>query len=1282
MKKSLPYQKKALHFFSFLCMMLLFSNFTWGQTPPVALDVATNGDYRTAKASGNWNDTDMWQVRSSGSWAVTSTPPTATNTVYIQSGHSVTVTDASVSCYSLHINTTGVLAIGANIVNVNGKIRCFTGLAETSGSDMAYLGTDSTATAGTMITTSGVGVLKFVGSTRSITFTSEWDSSGTSNAVEFALTAGQTGTLVVGVKFKPITFSSGIITTSQFISASTGDLTIKSGATLITSRSTTGGVIGNSSSVVCGTVTIDAGGILELTGSLPTINCTTFVNNGTIKYTRTGTQTLLTSGTVTGTAGTTAYNNYSTLVLGGTSAKTLAANITIANNGTLSLQGTNTTLTGSFTVSYGTNATLEYAKSSSQTVGIEWPATDSPANITFKGGNVSFSNGSATSILRTVTGVFNLNFTASTNSFTVEDNSALAPSTLIPNILTFANGSSIIRTLGAMNLSGGTYAFGTAATDVIDITIAGTSISSSELTNTPTGKVNLTINSGVTYNIENSRTVNNIVNGNIIVLGNAGTLTLTVNGTLSGTGTFTSNINTATTPYYGNSLDFTNSGAIGTLYMTSSANEIRNLSINGNLTLGSAIALNNSLNLTAGTLSSSGNLTLRTGATISRAAGSLDANPVFGSTVNVTYNGTTATTSSFEQPTTTSVLSNLTINNTAGVTLTDNTKVNGVLTLTSGTLTIGSDKNLTLVSTPTITAGTIDASTINNVTNTGATVTFENPIAVVLPALLPLFTGNVQNLTINGAGGVTLGTATSLAGKLTVTSGVLTTEGFLTLKSSDCCTASVGELAAGAVTGNVTVERYIPSKRAWRALTAPVSTTASIFENWQENGTGNLLNGFDIWSQAGGNGLTGGGTGNSMLSYNSTDNNWTGITATNTTGSMMNVNGDRNKPFMAFVTGPYGSGNITNGSSAATTLRAKGALLIGDQTYSSAADKYTFIGNPYASPLSLSAMLDDIANDAFVDNIWIWQAIGLGNVGVYNTYDPTAGYTNTTNSIDATTTQIQSGQAFFVKSTAGGTFTIKEIHKGSISSPNSSVVFRDATPAQLLRVGLYKQSNTEWLGRDGAMTVILPDADANQSPNKMANGTENVAFTKNAGLFASNHHLPLVASDVLNVKVWNTTAGANYKLKINTERFATTSLNATLEDLFTNSRTPITLDGTAVEYPFAVTTEAASTGNRFRIVFENSTLGIDNPKATGISILPNPITGDTFQVNFGTLGTGTYSYSICNALGQEVEKGSINNVAQNTNSFVKFKNNTAAGMYIIKVTGTDNTIFTAKIIKK
>jgi hypothetical protein len=68
-------------------------------------------------------------------------------------------------------------------------------------------------------------------------------------------------------------------------------------------------------------------------------------------------------------------------------------------------------------------------------------------------------------------------------------------------------------------------------------------------------------------------------------------------------------------------------------------------------------------------------------------------------------------------------------------------------------------------------------------------------------------------------------------------------------------------------------------------------------------------------------------------------------------------------------------------------------------------------------------------------------------------------------------------------------------------------------------------------------------------------------------------------------------------------------------------------------------------------------------------------------VNLGTLAKGTYSYSICNTIGQEVAKGTLNNATQNTNYEVKMTS-AATGIYIMKINGSDNSVFTAKIIKK
>jgi hypothetical protein len=278
-----------------------------------------------------------------------------------------------------------------------------------------------------------------------------------------------------------------------------------------------------------------------------------------------------------------------------------------------------------------------------------------------------------------------------------------------------------------------------------------------------------------------------------------------------------------------------------------------------------------------------------------------------------------------------------------------------------------------------------------------------------------------------------------------------------------------------------------------------------------------------------------------------------------------------------------------------------------------------------------------------------------------------------------TTPDIQSGQAFFVKANSGtATLTISEGFKLGTTSANT--IFKTGTRPEIVRIGLYKQENNEWSGRDGAMEVVFSESEANQATNKMTNGSENIAFTKNGILFASEHHLPLVHSDILNIKVWNLTVGSNYKLKIHTEDFVATNLQATLEDLYTNTRTPISLDGSAVEYPFTVTTDALSTGDRFRIIFQSSALGTNIPKANGFSIIPNPVISDSFQVNLGSLATGTYSFTICNSIGQEVEKGSFDTISQNTNYTIQI-NNFVSGIYFMKIKGSDNSVFISKIIK-
>jgi hypothetical protein len=96
------------------------------------------------------------------------------------------------------------------------------------------------------------------------------------------------------------------------------------------------------------------------------------------------------------------------------------------------------------------------------------------------------------------------------------------------------------------------------------------------------------------------------------------------------------------------------------------------------------------LNVTGtSTLLGAANLSLGNVATIARTSGSLNEAPIFGTTTNIIYDGTTAITTSFELPPL--GLNNVTINNAAGVTLNDSSTINGKLNFISGKLITGSN---------------------------------------------------------------------------------------------------------------------------------------------------------------------------------------------------------------------------------------------------------------------------------------------------------------------------------------------------------------------------------------------------------------------------------------------------------------------------------------------------------------------------------------------------------------------------------------------------------------
>ncbi len=121
------------------------------------------------------------------------------------------------------------------------------------------------------------------------------------------------------------------------------------------------------------------------------------------------------------------------------------------------------------------------------------------------------------------------------------------------------------------------------------------------------------------------------------------------------------------------------------------------------------------------------------------------------------------------------ILNNLSLNRANGITTGGAVSVAGTLALTNGTLTLGAYTLTISGNSPTRTSGKIAAG------NAGATLAFTNTTAITLPA--SIFVGNVNNLTINGTGGISAGND-------------FTVNGILNLQSANP-TATKGSLAMG-----------------------------------------------------------------------------------------------------------------------------------------------------------------------------------------------------------------------------------------------------------------------------------------------------------------------------------------------------------------------------------------------------------------------------------------------------------------------------------------------------
>jgi hypothetical protein len=473
----------------------------------------------------------------------------------------------------------------------------------------------------------------------------------------------------------------------------------------------------------------------------------------------------------------------------------------------------------------------------------------------------------------------------------------------------------------------------------------------------------------------------------------------------------------------------------------------------------------------------------------------------------------------------------------------------------------------------------------------------------------------LNNMTVRKLqAGVKLQSNVWLRNTLRLEGGVLFADSNLVLKSDSVRTARVAAVTPGAtVVGKAIVERFIPARRAWRLVTAPVSQSNSIFQSWQNNGVytlgkGTLVTGPNP-SGAAGNGLDVSAMNNvSMRRWSASLQNFDNVTNTFASVSGGTGNSAANTGYFLFVRGDRNPINTTVPNVNMTTLEASGVLQTGAQTFTaaSAAGAYTLIGNPYASPIDFDA----VSKTNLMNRFYVWDP-QLNQVGGYVMMDDLDGDGVFIRSVmpSQQSKELQSGQAFFVQTIAAGPASLTFQESNKIESDLGLTGFRpqqtlnNVSASQLMYINLYlpEANGTRTVG-DGVLAEFNAQFSAAVDAFdgfKFGNVNENLAIMRDGKSLAAERRPEIAAADTIFLRVTRSTP-RNYEFEFVPENLARPGMMAVLIDNFTATQLPLSLTGRTT-YALAVTSATASTAaNRFMIVFRtiNAVLPVTITKLT------------------------------------------------------------------------------------
>jgi uncharacterized protein YjdB len=542
--------------------------------------------------------------------------------------------------------------------------------------------------------------------------------------------------------------------------------------------------------------------------------------------------------------------------------------------------------------------------------------------------------------------------------------------------------------------------------------------------------------------------------------------------------------------------------------------------------------------------------------------------------------------------------------------------------------------------------------------------------------------GKVHNLTLDNSAGAVVTTAgvsdtVGICGTLLLNNGTLTTNNRVMLVSKATGSGRIGTITGGAISGGVTVQQYMPGRRAWRMMGHPFCTSVALNQltpYMDITGMGGATNGFTptttndpscYWF----NQFTTGGVFNS-----GTDPGWTAYTSANGNTNPNLVN--RYEGIRIFVRGAKGEG-LTSAAytPSATTIRMRGTVNTGDQTIvmrkgtgvdtatGLATQDFNFLSNPYPSPVDIGTVLKNAYDAGAIrgSSFWVWDPY-LGTNGQ-----------SVAVPIDGTPYYLPANAAFIVRiNNDSATLSFTESHKAATASANLM-----RTMSDYLTLKIYDESYHPW----DVMNVKFSNTASNSEDMQDAVKQAGVADLDFYSVSEKNTKLSVDARPFKAGKVVPLGIKSNYAQEfiIRAENVAIPEGGKVyLQDKFLNKRVEL-VAGT--EYRFEVTANEKTQGEkRFELQMDPTEVvaEVASAKALTVSVSPNPAT-DVVAVNYTTAGNSEVNVSVMNVAGEVIMNRDFG--AQKAGKINMTVKDLPSGVYLITVKSGAETS-TQRLIKE